>query len=114
MLSIIVLFCDKDVWHIPELVEYAKETCKGDYEVVLIDNRNDKSQPLPDFGWQVHEAPGIGTFEGRRFALTKCKGKYVWFIDADDKFLDWSGFINPDEQDADFIIFNAVELRNKT
>lgn len=44
MLSIIVLFCDKDMWHIPGLVEYIKETCKGDYEVVLVDNRKEKNQ----------------------------------------------------------------------
>ena len=113
MLSIIVLFCDKDMWHIPGLVEYIKETCKGDYEVVLVDNRKEKNTPPPDTGWPVYEAPGIGTFEGRRFALSKCRGKYVWFIDADDKILDWSGFINPDEQDADFIFFNASELRDK-
>ena len=108
MLSIIVLFCDKDMWHIPGLVEYIKETCKGDYEVVLVDNRKEKNTPPPDTGWPVYEAPGIGTFEGRRFALSKCRGKYVWFIDADDKILDWSAFINPDRQDADFIFYNST------
>jgi len=101
------------MWNVPLLVEHVKKNCKGDYEMVLVDNRKDKGTPPPDTGWPVYEAPGIGTFEGRRFALSKCRGKYVWFVDADDKILDWSEFINPDEQDADFIFFNAAELRDK-
>lgn len=66
MLSIIVLFCEKDMWNVPLLVEHVKKTCKGDYEMVLVDNRKDKGTPPPDTGWPVYEAPGIGTFEGRR------------------------------------------------
>lgn len=66
MLSIIVLFCEKDMWNVPLLVEHVKKTCKGDCEMVLVDNRKDKGAPPPDTGWPVYEAPGIGTFEGRR------------------------------------------------
>lgn len=113
MLSIVVLFCEKDMWHIPELVRHTKETFKGEYELVLVDNRKDKSAPPPDVGWPIHEASGDGTFEGRRFSLTKCRGKYVWFVDADDITLDWSGFVDLDSQDADFLFFNAAELRDE-
>ena len=83
LLSICILFCDKDQHYIPSLLKNIKEKCQVKYEVVLIDNRKNKSVPL-NVDARIYPCDKLGQWNGRRLAISKAKGDYIWFIDADD------------------------------
>lgn len=110
-LSIVVAFCDKDYQYIESLIDNINQSIKLNHEIILIDNRentdvfiNFKNAKVYKKGFNSYQ------FEARRFSIQFCSGKYVWFVDADDKIFN----INEDLQqiDADLICFNCV-CKNK-
>jgi len=106
MLSIVILFCDKDFKYIPALTENIKEKVHVPYEIVYIDNRENNKEPfetehqLFSFGYNARQV------QGRKKGVELTKGDYIWFVDADDKVLEVnSEYEELCEKDYDFIIF---------
>lgn len=109
MLSVIILFCDKDVKYIPSLLKNIKENLSIDYEIVLIDNRETNKDKLsidPDiryfaFGYNARQV------QGRKKGVELAKGDYIWFVDADDEILEVdSSFEKLMQKDYDIIVFD--------
>lgn len=89
-LSIVIIFCDKDYQYIPRLLKNIKQDVFVDYELILFDNREKQINQLINFGKDVKvfsKGRNCYQFEGRRFCKDIIKGKYVWFVDADDTVL---------------------------
>jgi hypothetical protein len=83
-LTIAILFCDNDVDNLQSLVESVESKVTLDHEILLIDNRDDKSAELPS-GYEVLTLEkNIGQYDARLEAVEKCNGDYIWFIDGDD------------------------------
>ena len=83
-LTIAILFYDNDVDNLQSLVESVESKVTLDHEILLIDNRDDKSAELPS-GYEVLTLEkNIGQYDARLEAVEKCKGDYIWFIDGDD------------------------------
>lgn len=85
-LSIIIIFCDKDYFCIPNLVETIQRDVKINKEIILLDNREHKKNSLINtHGVVVHSMGGnVHQFEARRKAIEYVTGDYMWFVDADD------------------------------
>lgn len=106
MVSIVILFCDKDFKYIPALTENIKEKVHVPYEIVYIDNRENNKEPfetehqLYSFGYNARQV------QGRKKGIELAKGDYIWFVDADDKVLDVVAELeNLCNNNYDFIIF---------
>lgn len=113
-LSIVVVFCDKDYDCIPKLLEKINSRVLISHEIILIDNReNYKSVKiyLPDNARMYSEEYNTYQFEARRFAVQFVKGRYVWYVDADDEVLkvrtDLVKYLNAD---YDFIVFGNCDI----
>ena len=108
LLSICILFCDKDYKYIPNLLENIKKNVQVDYEVVLIDNRKDKSETLNFSNARIFSCDKLGQFNGRRMAISKALGDYIWFVDADDTINKVPSYFRDEmSQFYDIIAFNA-------
>lgn len=96
-LSIIILFSDNDYKCVSNLIRSIKRniSIKGTYEILVSDNReNFKNEPLNidnDIAVICNNG-NIGASEGRRAGLMSAKGKYIWFIDADDEVIKLDNF----------------------
>lgn len=89
LISIIIPFYDNDYEKI-NIISKEFEKLKFDYEVIFVDDRNDKSFPIeiPNKCKLVrsHETfNNVGTFEARRAGALVATGDYIWFVDIDDK-----------------------------
>ena len=111
-LSIVAVFCDKDVQYVPNLLNIIEEKVKVSHEVILIDNRENNKDTIDFKGAEVHtKGYNAYQFEARRFAVQFCKGEYIWFIDSDDNILT----VKKDLENTlkeDLIIFNYMVERN--
>ena len=104
-LTIAVLFCDKDVEKVLSLCEQIENKVKIAHEILLIDNRDDKSLELPNYETLVLEK-NIGQYDARLKAVEKCNGKYIWFIDADDDILQIDEmFTEITDKESDLVYF---------
>lgn len=109
LLSIVILFCDKDYKYIPSLLQNIQDNVKIQYEVVLIDNREKEKRKklnidkykciLHKFGYNATQ------IQGRKKGIELSNGKYIWFIDADDS-VNVIDNINIKDLDYDVIVFN--------
>lgn len=80
--SIILLVYDGNVNYLDSFVENIKEKVTVDYEIVIVDNREDKTEPL---NYDCVEADGnVGVLDGRRLGFEHSTGDYIWFVDIDD------------------------------
>lgn len=114
MLSIVILFCDKDVKYIPSLLENIKENISINYEIVLVDNRENNTDKFtldPEyqyfaFGYNARQV------QGRKKGIELAKGDYIWFVDADDEVLEVdSPFEKLMQKDYSLIVFEKSEYR---
>lgn len=112
MLSIVILFCDKDFKYIPDLIKNIKEKVHIPYEIVLIDNREKNTQTFnPDctlysFGYNARQV------QGRKKGVELAKGDYIWFVDADDKVLEVGIELQSlVQRKYDFIVFKNSNSR---
>lgn len=82
MLSIIIVYCDKDKDNLPNLLNQIKERVSVDYEIITISNCTEKDDNATfSFGYNAYQ------FEARKKALELAKGEFVWFIDGDDEII---------------------------
>lgn len=110
LLSICILFCDKDFQYIPTLLQNIRSKCHVDFEIILIDNRKDKHNKINFENAKVFACDKLGQFNGRRLAIEKATGDYIWFVDADDKIWDVPTYFRDElYQYYDIITFNAVD-----
>lgn len=89
ILSIIVLFCDKDVKYVPQILKNIEEKVQIPHEVILVDNRDNDKTDLPKGDYKL-VGKGYNTYqlEGRRLGLDIAKGQYTWYVDVDDTIID--------------------------
>ena len=102
MLSIGITVCDKDYKNCSDILNQIKERVKVEYEVIIIDNREEfKDEPTD---WQPTFAFGYNAyqFSARAKIIELAKGDYLWFIDGDDTIRE----INDMPFDADIITFS--------
>ena len=84
-ISIVLLVYDGNVNYLDSFIENIKEKVTVDYEIVIVDNREDKTEPL---GYDCVEAEGnVGVLDGRRLGFEHSTGDYIWFVDIDDVIL---------------------------
>ena len=103
VLSIIILFCDKDVCYLKDILRDIKEKIKVKHEIILVDNREKDKSNLPKGNYKI-VSKGYNTyqFEGRRMGLDEANGIFVWYVDVDDSIigeltnLDFRGKSNAD------------------
>ena len=108
MISVVVLFCDKDKEYISSLLKNIKDKMHVPYEVVLIDNRTDNSEKLVfknckmfSFGYNATQV------QGRKKGVELAEGEYIWFVDADDEILEVSSsYKKLLSKNYDIIVFN--------
>ena len=88
-LSVIGLVYDGNTKYLYDFVENTK-LIEVDYEVIVVDNRDDKTEPLKynsDKVKVVSTEKNLGIVDGRRFGFEHSTGDYIWFVDIDDKIL---------------------------
>lgn len=88
IITIGILFCDKDFKYIENLIALIKEKVLIPYELIFFDNRNDISEDISFLNEYKVLNTGNGNkfqVEGRKSIIQEAKGNYIWFIDADDE-----------------------------
>ncbi len=107
MIDIIVCFCDKDYQMIDHFLNNIKKL-SFDYQLTLIDNRNDKSidlhEKLANYNYLIPEKYE-GLFESRRYGFNHTHNDFVWFVDIDDEIFDFKLNYEPTD---DVIIYNFI------
>ncbi len=114
MIDIIVCFCDKDYHLIDQFLSYIKKLT-FDYQLTLIDNRNDKSidlhKKLANYNYLIPDRDH-GLFESRRYGFNHTKNKFVWFVDIDDEIFNFKfNDSNDDVLIYNFNINNTLEKK---
>lgn len=123
MLSIVVLFCDKDYEFIPGLLEQFDKRVCCDFEVILVDNRELKRHiGIPEInefykhhkGMYITKGYNMCQLAAKKFAVQYVNGTYVWFVDGDDELVDTPSDIIFDKCFADIIMFNYTFDNRRT
>ena len=116
-LSIIILFCDKDYQYIPSLLESISRKVICDYELLLVDNRDShKGESIPEIelffkkhkGEYLTKGENLCQLAAKKWALSKAKNDYVWFIDGDDDICDIISDSMLNSCKGDIVAFNYV------
>lgn len=89
-LSIVILFVEKDIDLIENLIKSIRKQLQfNDYEIILIDDRKEKTDHKKFDCTEEHYSSITkkqqGILVSRFNSLNYIKGKYIWFIDADDE-----------------------------
>lgn len=88
LLSIIILFCDKDVQYLSQILADIRKYVHVSYEIILVDNRDNDKSELPIGKYKLtSKGHNVYQFEGRRMGLDLAQGKYVWYVDVDDAII---------------------------
>ena len=86
-LSIVILFCDKDVKYLNDLLKQLEGHVFCNYEIILIDNRTkDKTEIITKYKI-IRPKENTYLFEGRRIGFENSTGDYIWFVDVDDDII---------------------------
>jgi hypothetical protein len=85
MITIVTLFCDKDVKYLERYLGYYNKLT-FDRELILVDNRVNDTSIIPVSAVSKHE--NLGCVAGRLYGASFAKGDYIWFNDVDDEPLD--------------------------
>lgn len=105
-ISCVVLFYERDRKYLETLVDNINKNLSIEHEIILIDNRDDKSEVIDIPTTVVHQMKcNMLQFEARRWSVQFCSGDFVWFIDADDKILPVSNKLEM-YADYDEIVFS--------
>ena len=102
-LSIVCLVYDGNTEFLCGIIEQIRYSVMVDYEIVIVDNRNDKTFKL-EFEDAVIVSPkqNVGILEGRRLGFEASHNDYVWFIDIDDFVI---GVPNQNYPERDMLVF---------
>ena len=111
-LSIVLLVYDGNTEFLCGLVEQIRTRVLVDYEIIIVDNRNDKTFKL-DFkdAIIVDAKHNVGILEGRRLGFEASHNDYVWFIDIDDLIV---GVDNQEYPESDMLVFPFFMEENFT
>lgn len=102
-LSIVLLVYDGNIEFLCGLVEQIRQRVLVDYEIIIVDNRNDKTFDLEfDDVIIVDAKKNVGILEGRRLGFEASHNDYVWFIDIDDFVI---GVDNQNYPESDMLVF---------
>lgn len=107
-LSIIVLFCDKDFNFLNSKLQELKQKIKLNYEVLLLDNRENNKEVLTfnDNNVKIFSYNKNYYNYSRHTLVKEASGKYIWFIDVDDNIFEigeeFKKFINQNEEEYYF------------
>lgn len=111
-LSIVSLFCDNDVQYLDDFIRMIEERVKIDHEVIIVDNREDKTKPVKvPFNVKLIETElgNVGILNGRRLGVNNAAGDYIWLVDIDDEI----SIVDDDSwSDADMIVFPFINYDN--
>ena len=113
-ISIICLVYEGNVKYLADFTSQIKDNVNIQHEVIIVDNRKDKSSPLNYIGdATVIEAEGnVGILEGRRLGFEASHNEYIWFTDIDDYILPVSNVDYGDNDILAFPFFWKGEQRN--
>lgn len=112
-LSIVCLVYDGNVHYLDSFIKMIQERVRVDYEIVVVDNREDKTSPLdvPQKAVLVETSDGnIGILNGRRLGVNAATGDYIWLVDIDDEI---AIIMDKDWGDSDIIVFPYIEQDGK-
>ena len=88
ILSIIILFCDKDVQYLKDILSDIKNKIHISHEIILVDNRETNKSDLPEGDYKlISNGKNIYQMEGRRIGLDVASGQFTWFVDVDDNII---------------------------
>ena len=112
-LSIICLVYDGNQDCLKSFVDKVHSRVKVDYEIVIVDNRDNKELPL-DYEGKANVVVmnhNVGIMDGRRAGVNAAKNDYVWMVDIDDEPL----LVKPKNySDSDVIVFPAYYEEGET
>lgn len=113
-LTIGILFCDKDILYLKDLLKNIKDKIQISHEVILLDNRDnfdDDISFLDKYKVLNKNKGNIYQLVGRKKIIEEATGKYIWFIDADDDvFLITEQFIDIIDKNIDINIFSYLNI----
>lgn len=111
-LSIVLLVYDGNTEFLCGLVEQIRTKVLVDYEIIIVDNRNDKTFKLDFKDAVIVDAKhNVGILEGRRLGFEASHNDYVWFIDIDDLIV---GVDNQEYPESDMLVFPFFMEENFT
>lgn len=111
LLTIGILFCDKDYFFLKELLQEIKKNVKVNYELILFNNCRKKIDlSIPNNILVLHRKGNIRQLAARKKIIEKAQGKYIWFIDADDKITNLNYM---DISDADINNYSFITTGSK-
>lgn len=104
VLSIICLVYEGNLKYLKQFTLYLEERVKVNHEVIIVDNRDDKSAELEYTGEArvITLDQNMGILDGRRAGVYASKGDYVWLVDIDDEPMK---VLNLNYGDEDQLIF---------
>lgn len=104
MLSIIIVYCDKDKDNLSNLLNQIKERVSVEHEVITVSNCSKKDNKATfSFGYNAYQ------FEARKKGLELAKGDFVWFVDGDDEVI---GLDKIEDVDIAVYNYNSKTTRN--
>lgn len=111
-LSIVLLVYDGNTEFLCGLVEQIRTRVLVDYEIIIVDNRNDKTFKLDFKDAVIVDAKhNVGILEGRRLGFEASHNDYIWFIDIDDLIV---GVDNQEYPESDMLVFPFFMEENFT
>ena len=104
-LSIVCLVYDGNVDYLYGFTKALDSKVNIKHEVVIVDNRDDKSKDLEYYGEAVivKTEKNLGILDGRRAGFEASHNDYIWFVDIDDYILDVPDI---DYGESDIIVFS--------
>ncbi|MCR4733618.1 MAG: glycosyltransferase family 2 protein [Treponema sp.] len=112
MITIGILFCDRDLVYLQDFLRAIPYKVKIPYEVILLDNRTDTSSDISFLNSYNVLNKGQGNLyqlAGRKKIIENATGDYVWFVDPDDTLFEIGESFNEILfSDYDFISFSYL------
>ena len=91
MLTLGILFCDRDITYLQDLLESIAQQVHVPYEIILLDNRTDTTSDisfLDSYTVLNKEQGNIYQLAGRKKIIENATGDFIWFIDCDDSLFE--------------------------
>ena len=112
MLTIGILFCDRDLNYLQEFLSLIFYKVKIPYEVILLDNRKDTTSDISflDSYKVLNKGQGnIYQLAGRKKIIENAIGDFIWFVDPDDTLFEIDESFNEIlNSNFDFISFSFL------